>query len=252
MFGSDVLDKLFKLFPLFNYYIAAITIFYILILFCRAKNYKTKITVLYALCILNFIFYVIDSYYAYTRSNRLLTILPLQLCYIAVFLIPLSLLLKKELIFDFVFYICAPGALIALLFPNIEYTANPYSLMTISFFIFHFCITAIPFLFTVWGMYKPSPTIKKAFRLSIVILILTGLIHVINLILGQIFHINTNYFFTIIKYSATNNIAFKQLSKIISYDFFYLLPGLIFMYIYMLTIYFLTKPKMTAKNKISA
>lgn len=252
MFGSDVLDKLFTISPLFNYYIAAITIFCILLLFCREKNYKTKITVLYVLCVLNFIFYIIDNYYAYTRGNSLLTILPLQLCYIAVFLIPLSLLLKKELIFDFVFYICAPGALIAILFPNIEYAAKPYSLMTISFFIFHFCITAIPFLFTAWGIYKPSPTIKKAFRLSITILILTGLIHVINLILGAVFHFNANYFFTIIKYSAPNNIAFKQLSKIISYDFFYLLPGLIFMYFYMFIIYFLTKPRRTAKNNISA
>lgn len=233
---------LLKVFPLLYYYIAAIAVFCTLLFYFRTKNQKTKTAVLYVICVINFIFYIINDYYAYARGDSLLTMMPFQLCNIAVFLIPLSLLLKKELIIDFIFYICAPGALIALLVPNVEYKGDPYSLMTVSFFIFHYSIVAVPFLSAGWNMYKPSPTVKKAIRLSITILTLAGLIHVLNLILGAVFHVEANYFFTIIKYSAPINVAFKLLSKIIPYDFFYLLPGLIVLYVYMFIIHLIMLP----------
>lgn len=238
--GSEYMNKIFKVVPLLYYYIAAIAVYFFLFFtFCK-KSHKIKTTVLYLLCIINFVFYIINDYYAYIRGDSLLTMMPFQLCNIAVFLIPLSLFLKKELIFDFVFYICAPGALAALIVPSKEYIGAVYSLNTVSFFIFHYSIMAIPLLLTGWGMYKPAPTIKKASRLSITVLILAGFMHILNIFLGSLFHVRADYFFTIIKYSAPTNIVFKLLSKIIPYDFLYLLPALIILYIYMLIVYLLT------------
>jgi hypothetical protein len=151
--------------------------------------------------------------------------------------VPASLILKKQPIMDFVFYICTPGALAALIVPSSDYIGMTYSLMTISFFIFHYLIVVIPFLLTGWGLYSPAPTVEKAVKLSISVFTLAGVMHFLNIVLGKLFNIEANYFFTIIKYSAPRNPLFELFSRIIPYDLFYLLPALLVMYIYMFLIY---------------
>lgn len=239
------MDKLLKSMPLFYYDITAIIIFCILLIALRSKNNTIRKRVLYVMCCVNFIFYIVNDYYFYLRGDNILTLMPLQLCNIAVFLVPISLILNKQAIMDFVFYICAPGALAALLVPSSDYIGITYSLMTISFFAFHFMIVAIPFLLVGWGIYKPTPGINKAVKLSIAVFGLASIMHLLNLILGIAFHVEANYFFTIIKYSAPRNPLFELFSKIIPYDLFYLLPSLLVLYIYMLIIYVLTRLKLT-------
>lgn len=242
------MQLLFKIMPLFYYDIAGIIILFSLITFLRSSNMKLKKSVLYTMCIINFIFYLINDYYFYIAGGKILTMLPLQLCNIAVFLVPMAILSGKQLLLDFIFYICAPGAFIALLVPSNDYIGIPYSLMTISFFIFHYMIAIIPLLLIVWGMYKPIPSINKTIKLSITIFLLAGVMHLLNIILGTIFHVEANYFFTIIKYSAPTNPAFQLLAKLIPYDFLYLMPGLIVLYIYMGIIFIFAKIK--SKNII--
>lgn len=227
------MNKLFEIMPLFYYDVAAIVVFVTLYITLRKKCVKAKEHALYVMCGINFISYLINDYYFYIRGSHILTLMPLQLCNIAVFLVPAAIVSKKQLLLDFVFYVCALGAFAALLIPSSDYLGIIYSLMTISFFIFHFMIAAIPFLMMGWGMYSPMPTIKKAFNLSAAVFVIAGSMHVLNIILGAVFNVQANYFFTIIKYSAPTNPVFELLSKIIPYNFFYLLPALVVLYIFM-------------------
>lgn len=231
------MNKIFEIMPLFYYDVAAIIVFITLYITFNKKSVRVKERVLYVLCGINFVSYLINDYYFYIRGSHILTLLPLQLCNIAVFLVPAAIASKKQLLLDFVFYVCALGAFAALVIPSSDYLGITYSLMTISFFIFHFMIVAVPFLMMGWGMYNPVPTIKKAVNLSIAVLVIAGFMYVLNLALRAAFGVEANYFFTIIKYSAPNNVVFEMLSKIIPYDFFYLLPVLIVLYIFMGIVY---------------
>lgn len=227
------MSKLFEIMPLFYYDVAAIIVFFTLYFTFNAKSVIVKERILYIMCGINFVSYLINDYYFYIRGSHILTLLPLQLCNIAVFLVPVAIASKKQLLMDFVFYVCALGAFAALLIPSADYLGITYSLMTISFFIFHYMIVAVPFLMMGWGMYNPVPTIKKAVDLSIAVLVIAGFMHMLNLLLRAVFNVEANYFFTIIKYSAPTNPAFELLSKIIPYDFFYLIPALVVLYIFM-------------------
>lgn len=166
------------------------------------------------------------------RGDSILTMLPLQLCNMAVFLIPLTLLLKKRVLYDFLFYVCALGAFIALIIPSSDYIGQTWSLMTISFFVFHSIIVIIPFLLAGWGFYRPAPTVKSVLRLSLVIFAVALFLHLLNLAFGKWLGVEADYFFTIIKYSAPRNPAFELFSRIIPIDLFYLLPGLLILWIY--------------------
>lgn len=241
------MDKILIIIPLLFYYIAAICI-YIILLKLGSKNKRIRMPIMAVLCLLDFIFYLINDYYFYIRGDNILTMLPLQLCNIAVFLLPLAVFTKKRLIYDFVFYICAPGGLAAVLIPSNDYIGIPYSLMTASFFIFHCIIIVLPFLAVKWKIYDPFPTVKKALQLSMMVFSFAGVMHLLNLYLGN-FGIKANYFFTIIKYSAPTNPAFAFFSKIIPIDFLYLLPALPVLYFYMLAVYLILNfSRKTEKN----
>ena len=218
--------------PLFFYDVSAVGIFLLIFLGFGKQSEKTKTKLIYLLCIIDFIAYIINDYYFFKRGDSILTMLPLQLCNIAVFLIPLTLLLKKRILYDFIFYVCVLGAFIALIIPSSDYIGQTYSLMTVSFFIFHYIIVIIPFLLAGWGFYTPAPTVKSVIRLSIVIFIIALFLHLLNLAFGKWFGVEADYFFTIIKYSAPRNPAFELFSRIIPVNLFYLLPGLLILWIY--------------------
>lgn len=242
------MDKLFEVIPLLYYDVAAVAVFFTLYITFSSKSFRVKERILYILCFINFVSYIINDYYFYIRGSHILTLLPLQLCNIAVFLVPAAIASKEQLLMDFVFYVCALGAFAALLIPSSDYLGITYSLMTISFFIFHFMIVAIPFLMMGWGMYNPVPTIKKAINLSVAVLGIAGLMYVLNLVLKAAFNVEANYFFTIIKYSAPTNPAFELLSGIIPYDFLYLLPALIVLYFFMAIVFLAESLKIKHKK----
>jgi len=132
--------------PLFWYHIIAIPVFFTLLIVFKARTQRVKLLVLYIMCVLCILFYLINNYGLYIQGSHLLAILPLQLCNIGVFLVPYTLLTRKPLLQDFIFYLSVPGALAALLTPNADYADNPYALMTISFYIGHYIIVAVPLL----------------------------------------------------------------------------------------------------------
>lgn len=235
--------------PLFYYHLIAIPLYSFLYLRYKNGNEKAKSLLLYALCALCVIFYFINNHYFFLRGSHILTMLPLQLCNIGVFLIPITIIWKRPYLLDFVFYVSALGALAALLTPNSDYSDIPYSLMTLSFYISHSILAVVPLMLAGWGFYKPQPSIKKALRLSATVLILAGGLHLLNLILGKVFAVEANYFFTVIQYSAPINPVFELFSKLIPYDFFFLIPALPILYLYMALVAVLSRTRPSVELK---
>lgn len=235
---------IYTIFPLLNYYL--LTVIFVMVSYSLYKNKssESKVRYLYILCVINFLAYLWNLYYFFIYGSHILTLLPLQLCNIAVFLIPASLILKKTILMDFAFYLCLPGALAAILIPSNDY-AIVTSGMTISYYIFHGLIFLIPLMMAHWKLYDPQPSVKKAIRLTVMVLLLGGTLHLFNVFMYQTFRIPANYFFTIKDWSAPTNPAFALFAKWIPYDFFYLLPALPILYLYMLILFGISRTKKT-------
>ena len=214
------------------YHYTSVLIIIVVLWAFRNKSQSSRYRFLYALSVINFIAYFWNWLNFVWRSDHVLTLLPLQLCDIAVILIPIGLVTKKEAIMDFVFYICALGALGAILFVGSDY-AQSYSWMTISFYIFHFTIFLIPLLMSAWGFYALKPSVKKAAMLTVVVLATGAVLYWFSLYLNATFHVKANYFFTIKDLGAPINPALAFFASIIPYDYFYLLFAFPILYVYM-------------------
>jgi len=235
-----MIETIYRYFPLTTYYILSVLFVVIVVHYFKNRSDQKKTQFLYILCFINFVAYVVNLYYFYLKGQHLLTMLPLQLCNIAVFLIPLSIAYKKQLLMDFAFYLCLPGALAAILIPSNDYEIV-YSGITVSFYIFHGLIFFIPILMSYWKFYQPAPSIKKGINLTIMTLGLGAVMHGFNVFMNTMFSIPANYFFTMMDLSAPTNPAFALFASWIPFDYFYLLPSLLVLYVYMLVLFSIKK-----------
>lgn len=218
------------------YYFGSLIIVSFILFFFKRKPQSSRFRFLLFLSIINALAYVINWWFFYIRGDNILTLLPLQLCNIAVFLIPTALITKKAVLMDFIFYICGLGALAAILLVSSDYR-DTYSMMTFSFYIFHFSIFLIPLLNSIWGFHSLKPNFKSALKLTLFVLIISGSVHMLNLVLNHVYHIPANYFFTMRLLAAPINPAFALFATWIPYDYFYLLIALVVLYLYMGLVY---------------
>ena len=218
------------------YYLVTILLVILILRFFKKQSQDRRFKFLLFLAVINAIAYVVNWWYFYLRSDNILTLLPLQLCNLAVFLIPAALLTKKPVLMDFVFYICGLGALVAVLVPGSDY-ADTYSMMTISFYVFHVSIFLIPVFNSVWGFHSLQPSIRSAISLSGLVLIISGSLHLFNLYLNLFHQIPANYFFTMRNLAAPINPAFALFASWIPFDYFYLIVAFPILYLYMSLIY---------------
>lgn len=214
------------------YYLASLVLIGGLFVFFKHQSQDHRFKFLLFLSLINAVAYVINWGYFYLRSDHILTLLPLQLCNLAVFLIPAALLTKKAVLMDFVFYICGLGALVAILIPGSDY-ADTYSMMTISFYVFHFSIFLIPLLSSMWGFHSLKPSRKSALNLTGLVLVISGTLHLLNLFLNIVMHVPANYFFTMKDLAAPINPAFALFASWIPFDYFYLIVAFPILYLYM-------------------
>lgn len=222
------------------YYLSTVIVVILLLWFFKNKTQESRFRFLLFLTLINAIAYVINWWYFYIRSDNILTLLPLQLCNLAVFLIPAALLTKKPVLMDFVFFICGLAALVAILIPGSDY-AETYSMMTLSFYVFHVSIFVIPILNSLWGFHSLQPSVKSAIRLSIMVLLISGTLHLFNLFLNTVYQIPANYFFTMRTLAAGMNPAFALFASLIPYDYFYLSFAFPILYLYMGLVYLFMK-----------
>ncbi|MGB7595616.1 MAG: hypothetical protein WBL80_08645 [Erysipelotrichaceae bacterium] len=221
------------------YYFASFISVSILLFYFKPKSQSARFSFLLFLSVINAIAYIVNWWFFYIRGDSILTLMPLQLCNIAVFLIPTALITKKAVLMDFVFYICGLGALVAILVVGSDYQ-DTYSMMTFSFYIFHFSVFLIPLLNSIWGFHRLKPNLKSALNLTVMVLIISGSVHLLNLLLNNVYHIPANYFFTMRLLAAQMNPAFALFAKWIPYDYFYLLVAIPILYAYMGIVYLIT------------
>lgn len=215
--------------------IGIISVILILMLF-KNRSQRQRRFFLITFSLLGSLFYLYNWATIILVPKELLTLLPLQLCDLAVFLMPVGFFSKNENFMDFLFYACGLGALSALILMGIP-SKDPFYLMNGFFFLSHFAIIALPFIAIHWGFYQPRPSLNKALRLGVILLALTAVMHGLNLWLKQDYGVDAYYFFTIQETGKEVSWLLSFFSKIIPYDYFYMTLTLPILYLYMGLVY---------------
>ncbi len=168
-----------------------------------------------------------------TRFNWL-SELPLQLCNINLFLIPLGILTKKRQILGFAFFIAPLGALMALIFPEAPFRDfSPFLPRMLGFYLTHSLLIVCGLSLSSLGFY--SPRAKDEPGILALFLALGLGAHMINTILRRGLCPQANYFFT---YGADIS-ALKLLWKLIPVPFLFETPIVLVLLAYMTLVIFL-------------
>lgn len=222
-------------------------------LFFRKKTETQKKLFLVVLCAVNIIvFFVYKGFLSADREFLVISgieafnwfsELPLHLCNINMFLIPIGVVYNKRSILGFSFLTAPLGAFMALIFPDLAFTGYSIALpRVLGYYITHLLIFACGILIASLGFYKPSA--KDFPRITLTFLAVAFTAHIINTVLRATVCPFANYFYT---YGSDISIL-KMFWKFIPIPFLYELPALIILFSYMGVICFLFY--LFDKNKI--
>ncbi|MCL2253171.1 MAG: TIGR02206 family membrane protein [Lachnospiraceae bacterium] len=155
----------------------------------RSNQYRGE-RIIKGIAIGLFIFYFLRAYmfYRYYANFNFLDLLPLHLCIISGFILPLTVFMKNKLMWNLSYAVLMPGAVIAIITP--EDTLNYYhsfGWMPLVFFVWHFIVVAIPILKVASGEFRPD--IREYPK---VLMILCGYAIFIFILNKQL---NTNYLY---------------------------------------------------------
>lgn len=168
-----------------------------------------------------------------TRFNWL-SELPLQLCNINLFLIPLGVLTKKRQVLGFAFFVAPLGALMALIFPEAPFRDfSPFLPRMLGFYLTHSLLIISGLSLSSLGFY--SPRAKDEPGILGLFLLLGVLAHILNTLLRRGLCPQANYFFT---YGADIS-ALKLLWKLIPVPFLFETPILLVLLGYMALVIFI-------------
>ena len=223
----------------------------------RDKPEQTRKSFLVGLCAANIVLYFVykgllsvdAEFVAVSGLERFnwFNELPLQLCNINLFLIPIGVMTGKRGILGFSFFIAPLAALLALLFPEAAFVG--YSLTQpriIGFYLTHLLIVICGLSLLTLGFYCPDfkdfPGIVAAF------IVLSLGAHIVNIVLRHTVCPQADYFFT---FGADISIL-NLLWRLIPIPYVYLLPGLIVLLAYMTLVTFGVRAVMTAADKRAA
>ncbi len=171
----------------------------------RNKSEKVKIITLSSLSIFNIVFFFIYKYWLSVDPEFLIVNeldkfnwwaeLPLQLCNISMFMIPVGLILKNDLIKSYIFFISPIAALMAVCFPETAFTnSSIFLLRNIGFYTTHGLIIILGINVGALKLYKP--TYKGITKPLITAGILAVVMFIVNTILRNTICPQANYFFT--------------------------------------------------------
>ena len=164
--------------------------------------------------------------------------LPLHLCNINMFLVPLGVLLNNRYVMGFAFFIGPVGTLMAILMPS--HSFNNYSILKArmrGYYITHFTILFNCILLVTAGFY--SPEYSDIFLIIVVGIGLSFLIFVFNMILRKTgTATKANYFYTV---EPEENKILAFFNKKIPYSYLYLIPVFIVFVPYMYLVTFIVK-----------
>lgn len=135
-------------------------------------------------------------------GNANVTYLPFHLCSINIFLIAVHMFKPSRLIDDFLYLICIPAAIVALLFPT--WVSLPFgNFMHLHSFTVHILLAAYPIMLTVGGDIKPA---LKRFPCCLVILVGMAIVaYLVNILL------DTNFMFLMYANEGNPLLLFEQM-----------------------------------------
>ena len=156
--------------------------------------------------------------------------LPLQLCNINMFLIPIGVLTKKRGIMGFSFFLAPLGAGMALFFPELAFTGESILLpRMLGYYITHYFIVISGISLATLGFFKPK--FKDFPNIFVTLISLSFVIHCVNLILRATgLCTYANYFFTMDDVGISILALFHKFIKI---PYLYMLPSLLILAVYM-------------------
>lgn len=212
--------------------IALITI--ILYLLFKNKSKKTKDRLIIGIGIFNIILFLIykiclsQDDYDFVIWNEL----PLHLCNINMFIIPLSIILNNKSMKIFGFYVGPLAAIMAITFPEAEFTNNSIFLMrNIGFYGTHGIIAIMGLSLLTLGYVELK--FKDFINLLTITVPLSLFIFGVNIIFYKITGYETNYFFTMNPSSVSLLHIFYNFIPI---KYLYLLPAMGILGVYVIII----------------
>lgn len=216
--------------------LCSVAIIVLLTALFRDKSEKTRRLVVLICCGFNAILYIIykivlASGVDYLSENgytfTILSELPFQLCNISIFLVPIAVLLKKDKLLSYGFYLAVIGALMTTLFPEPEFQGICIAKFPIyGYYFTHYHIIINGILLVTLKLFKPS--FKVLPFLNIILLAFAIVAFLINLLFNTCF-IDTsvnpaaNYFFT---WEPADISILEVFYKWIPVRFLYLIPAI--------------------------
>ena len=223
---------------------AAVLLIFLLL---RGKPEARRSRFLIGVCLFNLALFAVyklslsmDAAYVrayYPNGFNIFNELPLHLCNINLFLIPLGVWKRNRSIMGFSFFVAPLGALMALLFPEPLFSGFSLLLPRIfGYYVTHALLVVCGLSLATLGFYRPAPRdipqILKTFGLLAV-----GA-HLINLLLRLTLCPEANYFFT---YGAEIGVL-KLFWRIIPVPLLYGLPAPLILAAYMYAVCALSRP----------
>jgi uncharacterized membrane protein YwaF len=216
------MERLLSASPLFFYIIAGIGVFIGVYYVFRNLSLRAKMIFLYVGCAVCIVFFIINRTFLLRQGEHPLTLLPLHLCNISLLLTPVALKFKMKVFYDFIFYISSLTAVFAILSPAASQTGSVISLMTFTYFSYHYFVVCVPLWLFLWKIYSPKLSLKDLLRLYGVLILLAVLVHVLNIVLVNSGLENANYFWTMMENGSKNVSILALFASVLPMDLLYL------------------------------
>jgi hypothetical protein len=208
--------------------LAAITV--VLSIIFKNKSQKAKDILIASIGIFNILLFIVYKYFLSIDGYDFIIWkeLPLQLCNINMFIIPLGVILNNKYLKTFGFYIGPLAAIMAITFPEEGFTDNSIFLMrNVGFYGTHGIIVIMGMLLLTLGYMELK--FKDIINLLGITIPLSLLIFLINILFFKITGVETNYFFTMHPSTVSLLHSFYNLIPI---KYLYLLPAAAILIVY--------------------
>lgn len=204
----------------------------------KKKTQNQRRRILLFLCLCNIILFFgykfalsLDSGYImeyYKGRFVWLNELPLHLCNINLFLIPIGMLQRNRKIISFSFFVAPLGALMALIFPMVLFAdCSLFIPRVLGYYVTHCILIICGISLTALKFY--SPKFSDIPHVLMLFLLMGATVHVVNMIVRHTVHPEANYFFT---YGSEASIL-KFFWQLIPLPLIYALPILLILAGYM-------------------
>ena len=128
-----------------------------------------------------FAFYFLRSYmfYRYYANFHFLDLLPIHLCIVSGFVLPITVFLKNRLMWNLSYSVLMPGALVAIITPESTLSYyHAYGWMPMVFFVWHLLVVAIPVMQVASG--ELVPDIREFPKVLLILCVYAIFVYILN------------------------------------------------------------------------